>query len=158
MRASVCLLVARCRPSPPLIMLITQTCWTVFTLGTDCCSFSFVPFTTTPSLYSTDTPLSPSFSLINPPPPSLSGLSPSALHSSPEAMGEGERERERQDRPALLKTLFTPGTKQHVISALGETLTRVGKEWREAVGTGRRDGQAGSQAELKPQQGHDRIS
>ena len=53
------------------------------------------------------------------------------------------RERERQDRPALLKTLFTPGTKQHVISALGETLTTAGKEERkvaESEGTDR-DGQ-----------------
>lgn len=38
-------------------------------------------------------------------------LPPLYPHSSPEAMGEGEREgeAERQDRPALLKTLFTPG-------------------------------------------------
>lgn len=50
-------------------------------------------------------------------------------------MGEGEGVRERQDRPALLKTLFTPGTKQHVISAQGETLTRAENEGREAVGS-----------------------
>lgn len=68
-----------------------------------------------------------------------------------EREGEGEK---RQDKPALLKTLFTPGTKQHVISALGETLTRAGKE---GDGGGRtdRDRRAGSEAELKPQQACD---
>lgn len=55
-----------------------------------------------------------------------------------------------------MKTLFTPGTKQHVISALGETLTRAGKESEGEQGDGQR--WAGSQAELKPQQDCDRIS
>lgn len=70
--------------------------------------------------------------------PPLFQFSPSRLHSSPGEMGEGEwesekeRERERQDRPALLKTLFMPCTKQHVISALGET-----------QGVGRREGLCG---------------
>lgn len=33
-----------------------------------------------------------------------------------------------------MKRLFTPGTKQHVISALGEILTRGGKERKEGKG------------------------
>lgn len=37
-----------------------------------------------------------------------------------------------------MKRLFTPGTKQHVISALGETLARGGKEGKGAVGTEQR--------------------
>lgn len=52
-----------------------------------------------------------------------------------------------------MKTLFTPGTKQHVISALGETFTRVVEEgmgWG-AVGRKGRKGEEGSKAEIKPQ-------
>lgn len=46
-----------------------------------------------------------------------------------------EGDGERQDRTALLKRLFTPGTKQHVISALGEdTHKRRGRRGRERVG------------------------
>lgn len=123
---------------PLLLCLLLRLVGPFFTLGTDYCSFSLV-LPSSFSLYPTDTPCLP-LSLINPPPPSLS----CPLHSSPEAVGE-RREREgegekRQDKPALLKTLFTPGTKQHVISALGETLTRAGKE---GEGGGRRgtDGQ-----------------
>lgn len=82
-----------CCPSPPLIMLITQTCWTVFYSGNRLLLF----FTCSPLLL---LPLSYRYpclplSLINPPPPSLS----CPLHSSPEAVGERrEREREREKR------------------------------------------------------------
>lgn len=125
------LCVGVCCPSPPLIMLITQTCWTVFHSGNSLLLF----FTCSPptfSLHPTDTPVSLFLSSIClPPPPYPSFLPPCPLHSSPGAVGGRKREGEREDRPALLKTLFTPGTKQHVISALGETLTRARKEGNE---------------------------
>lgn len=75
-------------------------------------------------------------------------------------MGEGEKEREqgrdreRQDRPVLLKTLFTPGTKQHVISAPGETLTRAGKERRKAVES---EGKDRAKQEVKQNYNHSRT-
>lgn len=125
-------------------MLITRLLTPFPTLGTDCCSFSLV-FSSLPSLLHfshTDTPCPP-LSLINPPSPTSS----SQLFSTdpPEAVGEGGRDGERQDRPALLKTLFMPGTKPHVISARGETLRRVweGREG-EVFGTkgGKEDGGA----------------
>lgn len=53
-----------------------------------------------------------------------------------------------------MKTLFTPGTKQHVISALGETLTRAGKEGREAV---RSEGTDRDRQEVKQNQNHNRT-
>lgn len=145
-----------CCPSPPLIMLITQTCWTVFYSGNRLLLF----FTCSPLLLlplSYRYPLSPSFSHQSASP---LFILPSPL--IPWGSGREEREREgegekRQDKPALLKTLFTPGTKQHVISALGETLTRAGKEG-EGGGRTDRDRRAGSEAELKPQQACDWIS
>lgn len=79
-----------------------------------------------------------------------------------EAMGEWGRDSERQDRPALLKTLFTPGTKQHVISALGETLTRVWRGgrvgWLGAKRGKETEKQAGNQKELKSEQECGQIS
>lgn len=101
-----------------------QTFLTIFlTLGTHCCSFSLILFTLLSFLH---------FPHSDPPPavfhfPLISAGLPPRPHLRPEAMGERGRDSKRQDRPAPLKTLFTPGTKRHVISARGETLTVV---WR----------------------------
>lgn len=94
---SVCLVVGRCCPSSPLIMLITQTGWAVFAPGTDCCSFSIYNPPAPPLRPLSFWYLSISHQSTS---PLLSQLSPCALHSSPEVMGEGERETER-DRTGL---------------------------------------------------------
>ena len=89
---SVCLVVGRCCPSPSLIMLITQTGWAVFALGTDCCSFSIFnpPFFSSPFILLI--PLSLSFSHQTPPTPTPNPNSPCASHP----LRRWERERERQ--------------------------------------------------------------
>lgn len=144
---------------PPLIMLITPTCWSVFTLGTDCCSFSLVLVLLPLFLFIPHwSPPSHTFSLTNLP-PFHPQLSPLCSWLVPWGNGWG-KERQRETGQAC--------TVENIVYARHKAACNFcsggdAHEGREGGGAGSwesRQGkrQAGSQAELKPQHECNRIS
>lgn len=145
MCVSVCLVVGRCRPSPPLIMLIIQTCWAVFCSGNRLLLFFTCSLQPSPlsSLYPTDTSLS--FSLINPPPP----LYPNSLpvrFTRPLRGLERERVRQRETGQACTVENIVYARHKAACNFCSRGDTRAGKEGREAVG---REGTDGDRQEVK---------